>query len=100
MSVHELSEKSILKRKRVKQFQNAKVFPGLVGFHSEPNLRDVQISITKKNDLKTLAMKRKMSMSGDISSQGERNLFSWKLNFESGISSQLHKRHYSIFLDI
>ena len=82
MSVHELSEKSILKRKRVKQFQNAKVFPGLVGFHSEPNLRDVQISITKKNDLKTL------------------NLFSWKLNFESGISSQLHKRHYSIFLDI
>ena len=64
MSVHELSEKSILKRKRVKQFQNAKVFPGLVGFHSEPNLRDVQISITKKNDLKTLAMKRKMSMSG------------------------------------
>ena len=67
MSVHELSEKSILKRKRVKQFQNAKVFPGLVGFHSEPNLRDVQISITKKNDLKTLAMKRKMSMSGDIS---------------------------------
>ena len=82
MSVHELSEKSILKRKRVKQFQNAKVFPGLVGFHSEPNLRDVQISITKKNDLKTL------------------NLFSWKLNFESGISSQLHKRHYSIILDI
>ena len=69
MSVHELSEKSILKRKRVKQFQNAKVFPGLVGFHSEPNLRDVQISITKKNDLKTLAMKRKMSMSGDISNK-------------------------------
>ena len=62
-----MSEKSIVKHRRVEEFQNAKVFPGLVGFHAEPDLRDVKICITKKNDLKTLALKRKMSMSGDIS---------------------------------
>jgi hypothetical protein len=62
-----MSKKSIVKHRRVEQYRNAKVFPGLVGYHAEPDLRDVKISITKKNNLKTLALKRKMSMSGDIS---------------------------------
>ena len=39
---------------------DAKVFPGLIGYHSEGSLASTEIIITKKHDLKELAMKRKI----------------------------------------
>ena len=65
--IGQLSESSIARRARVDEFRDAKVFPGLVGYHSEGSLASTEITISKKHDLKELAMKRKMSMSGDIS---------------------------------
>ncbi len=65
--IGQLSENSIARRARVEEFRDAKVFPGLIGYHSEGSLASTEITITKKHDLKELAMKRKMSMSGDIS---------------------------------
>ena len=56
--IGQLSESSIARRARVDEFRDAKVFPGLVGYHSE-GVTSTEITISKKHDLKELAMKRK-----------------------------------------
>ena len=53
--IGQLSESSIARRARVDEFRDAKVFPGLVGYHSEGSLASTEITISKKHDLKELA---------------------------------------------
>ena len=50
--IGQLSENSIARRARVEEFRDAKVFPGLIGYHSEGSLASTEITITKKHDLK------------------------------------------------
>ena len=61
-----LSPQSLLKQERAQAFLDAKQFPGLVGFHHD--LRKTQIVISKKPDShKEVALKRKNSLTGDVS---------------------------------
>ena len=61
-----LSPQSLRKQERAEAFLNAKHFPGLVGFHH--NLRKTQIVVSKKPDShKEVALKRKNSLTGDVS---------------------------------
>ena len=64
-ATHEVAE---IKKKRAKSFLDSKQFPALVGFHHRLLADRVQIHVSKKPDgHKEVALKRKNSMSGDIS---------------------------------
>jgi len=64
-ATHELAE---IKKKRAKSFLDSKQFPALVGFHHRLLADRVQIHVSKKPDgHKEVALKRRNSMSGEIS---------------------------------